>query len=31
MSVNLYGLVPDAVDIQHAKELTDMQSEVGSR
>lgn len=30
MSVNLYSLLPDTIDTQHAKELTDMQSEVGS-
>ena len=30
MSENLYSLVPDAIDTQHAKELTEMQSEVGA-
>lgn len=29
MSVNLYSLLPDTLDTQHAKELTEMQSEVG--
>ena len=29
MSVNLYGLVPDTLDIQHAKEAAELQSEVG--
>lgn len=30
MSVNLYSLLPDTIDTQHAKELTEMQSEVGA-
>ena len=29
MSINLYSLLPDTLDTQHAKELTEMQSEVG--
>lgn len=30
MSVNLYSLLPDTLDAQRAKELTEMQSEVGA-
>lgn len=30
MSVNLYSLLPDTLDTQHAKELSDTRSEVGS-
>lgn len=30
MSFNLYSLLPDTLDTQHAKELTEMQSEVGA-
>lgn len=28
MRVSLYSVLPDTLDTQHAKELTDMQSEV---
>lgn len=31
MNVNLYSLLPDTLDAQRAKELTDAQSEVRSR
>ena len=30
MSVNLFSLLPDTIDAEHAKEQTEMQSEVGS-
>lgn len=30
MSVNLYSLLADTIDSQHAKELTELQSEVSS-
>lgn len=28
MSINLYSLLPATIDTQHAKELSDLQSEV---